>query len=81
MPAFPDKESSLLNKLYETAPWTAKLHGLAPEAGAPQPPHQQQQQQQEPDGGAPQPVVNGVAEPVMSTAQAGEEALINTGEC
>lgn len=26
MPAFPDKESSLLNKLYETAPWTAKLH-------------------------------------------------------
>ena len=27
MPAFPDRESSLLNKLYETAPWTAKLHG------------------------------------------------------
>ncbi len=26
MPAFPDRESSLLNKLYETAPWTAKLH-------------------------------------------------------
>ena len=27
MPPFPlDKESSLLNKLYETAPWTAKLH-------------------------------------------------------
>ena len=26
MPAFPDRENSLLNKLYETAPWTAKLH-------------------------------------------------------
>ncbi|CAI8017166.1 AP-2 complex subunit alpha-2 [Geodia barretti] len=26
MPPFPEKESSLLSKLYQTAPWTAKLH-------------------------------------------------------
>lgn len=26
MPPFPDRESSLLAKLYQTAPWTAKLH-------------------------------------------------------
>jgi AP-2 complex subunit alpha len=28
MPPFPEKESSLLSKLYQTAPWTAKLHHL-----------------------------------------------------
>ena len=26
MPAFPERESSLLSKLHESAPWTAKLH-------------------------------------------------------
>ena len=26
MPPFPERESSLLSKLYQTAPWTAKLH-------------------------------------------------------
>ena len=26
MPPFPDRESSLLSKLYQTAPWTSKLH-------------------------------------------------------
>jgi len=26
MPPFPDRESSLLAKLYQTAPWTTKLH-------------------------------------------------------
>ena len=26
MPAFPDRESTLLSKLYLSAPWTAKLH-------------------------------------------------------
>ena len=26
MPPFPHRESSLLSKLYQTAPWTAKLH-------------------------------------------------------
>lgn len=26
MPAFPDRESTLLSKLYQSAPWTAKLH-------------------------------------------------------
>ena len=26
MPVFPDRESSLLSKLYQSAPWTAKLH-------------------------------------------------------
>ena len=26
MPTFPDRESSLLSKLYQSAPWTAKLH-------------------------------------------------------
>ena len=26
MPPFPERESSLLAKLYHTAPWTAKLH-------------------------------------------------------
>ena len=26
MPVFPDRESSLLSKLYLSAPWTAKLH-------------------------------------------------------
>jgi AP-2 complex subunit alpha len=53
MPAFPEKESSLLNKLYETAPWTAKLHQ---ESTAPQPTEQP-------------PVVNGVSEPVLNIGQ------------
>ena len=26
MPPFPERESSLLAKLYQTAPWTSKLH-------------------------------------------------------
>ena len=26
MPAFPEKDSLLLSKLYKTAPWMAKLH-------------------------------------------------------
>ena len=26
MPTFPDRESTLLSKLYQSAPWTAKLH-------------------------------------------------------
>ena len=26
MPAFPEHESTLLSKLYQSAPWTAKLH-------------------------------------------------------
>lgn len=34
MPAFPDRKSSLLNKLYETAPWTAKLHHQEQGAGS-----------------------------------------------
>lgn len=34
MPAFPDRKSSLLNKLYETAPWTAKLHQQEQGAGS-----------------------------------------------
>ena len=33
MPPFPDRESSLLAKLYQTAPWTAKLHQEAREGG------------------------------------------------
>ena len=33
MPPFPDRESSLLAKLYQTAPWTAKLHQDAREGG------------------------------------------------
>ena len=33
MPPFPDRESSLLAKLYQTAPWTAKLHTEAREGG------------------------------------------------
>ena len=53
MPAFPDRESSLLNKLYETAPWTAKLHQQDQEAGS--------------EGvETSQPVVNGVTEPTLN---------------
>lgn len=29
MPTFPEKDSLLLSKLYQTAPWMAKLHGAA----------------------------------------------------
>lgn len=70
MPAFADKESSLLNKLYETAPWTAKLH----------------QQDQEPGSAAlaaPEltelPIVNGVSEPMLNIGQP-VDPLINTSE-
>lgn len=38
MPPFPERESSLLSKLYQTAPWTAKLHHDEGEEGAPKPP-------------------------------------------
>lgn len=60
MPAFPDRESSLLNKLYETAPWTAKLHqqesgaesgGVADNTTEPQPAA---------------PLTNGVTEPIVN---------------
>ena len=46
MPAFPDRESTLLSKLYQSAPWTAKLHktsgeesggGATHEEGSPAP--------------------------------------------
>ena len=33
MPPFPERESSLLAKLYQTAPWTAKLHQEDSEEG------------------------------------------------
>ena len=69
MPAFPDRESSLLNKLYETAPWTAKLH--------------QQDQGTEPGvttesvESPPPPVVNGTTEPVLIGLPV--DTLISTG--
>lgn len=31
MPVFPERESTLLSKLYQSAPWTAKLHKTAGE--------------------------------------------------
>jgi hypothetical protein len=31
MPAFPERESTVLSKLYQSAPWTAKLHKTAGE--------------------------------------------------
>lgn len=73
MPAFPDKESSLLNKLYETAPWTAKLH--------------QQDQETDPtvatplDSSTEPPVsiVNGVTEPILNIGQP-VDPLVNTSE-
>ena len=66
MPAFPDRESSLLNKLYETAPWTAKLHKQEPEAGMPETVTQESP-----------PIVNGITEPGPSIEQPVDQ-LINT---
>ena len=76
MPAFPDRESSLLNKLYETAPWTAKLH-------------QQDQGDQGGQGGSelgvttsvpaelpPPPVVNGTTDTLLLPI----DTLISTSE-
>ena len=37
MPAFPERESSLLSKLHQTAPWTAKLHQEGSSDGEPSP--------------------------------------------
>lgn len=69
MPAFPDKESSLLNKLYETAPWTAKLHQQDQETeSTPAAPH-----------GPPIPIVNGDTEPVLNIGQP-VDPLISTSK-
>ena len=67
MPAFPDRESSLLNKLYETAPWTAKLHQ---EAGGSEGTETTEQ---------PPPVVNGVTEPAVNIG-APVDPLISTSK-
>ena len=64
MPAFPDKESSLLNKLYETAPWTAKVHH---ETGPAEPASEPTEQL---------PVAN---EPMMNIGQP-VDTLINTSK-
>lgn len=65
MPAFPDRESSLLNKLYETAPWTAKLHKQDDESGG--------------EGTqSTTPVVNGISEPSVNIGQP-VDSLISTG--
>lgn len=70
MPAFPDRESSLLNKLYETAPWTAKLHQVEQESNS---------GEVATTLGAPmEPVVNNaVAEPNVNIGQP-VDSLINT---
>ena len=68
MPAFPERESTLLSKLYQSAPWTAKLHKTSGEesvGGATQ------------EDGSPPPV-NDIGQPV------GLDSLINTttaGKC
>jgi hypothetical protein len=62
MPAFPERESTLLSKLYQSAPWTAKLHKTAGEesvGGA--------TREEEP----PAPVINDIGQPVGDT-------LVNT---
>ena len=58
MPAFPERESTLLSKLYQSAPWTAKLHKTLGEesvGGA--------TREEEP----PAPVINDISQPVGDT--------------
>jgi hypothetical protein len=62
MPAFPERESTLLSRLYQSAPWTAKLHKTAGEesvGGA--------TREEEP----PAPVINDIGQPVG-------DSLVNT---
>ena len=58
MPAFPERESTLLSKLYQSAPWTAKLHKTSGEesvGGATR------------EEGSPAPVINDIGQPVGDT--------------
>ena len=68
MPAFPDRESSLLNKLYETAPWTAKLHQ---ESGS-------ESTDTTVTPAAAAPVVNGEPEPVLNIGAPVQPLLITS---
>ena len=67
MPAFPERESSLLSKLHETAPWTVKLEHERPSSGETQ---SEQVQDFSPNGPV-EPVIN-IGAPV--------DPLINTGK-
>ena len=78
MPAFPEKKSSLLNKLYETAPWTAKLHQQDEEATS-SVATTSQQPTQEAAAEQAQPVVNGAVEPMLNLGQPVDQ-LINTSK-
>ena len=58
MSAFPERESTLLSKLYQSAPWTAKLHKTLGEesvGGA--------TRKEEPSA----PVINDISQPVGDT--------------
>jgi hypothetical protein len=67
MPAFPERESTLLSKLYQSAPWTAKLHKTAGEesvGGA--------TREEEP----PAPVINDIGQPVGDSLLSTSRKLI-----
>ncbi len=74
MPAFPpDKESSLLNKLYETAPWTAKLHKKESDSG-------NANEEVTTAGSGDGAVHNGISEPNIGTSIT-VDPLIATSKC
>lgn len=56
MPAFPERESSLLSKLHETAPWTLKLEQEGTASSGEAQPQQQ----------LTAPAHNGLAEPAIN---------------
>ena len=58
MPAFPERESTLLSKLYQSAPWTAKLHKTSGEESV-----GGTTREEEP----PAPVINDIGQPVGDT--------------
>lgn len=67
MPAFPERESSLISKLNETAPWTAKLHQNVEDQSSPE----------RADVSA--AVTNGPTEPAVNIGMP-VDPLVSTGE-